>query len=221
MPSDNHNFIFTSLQSKGPLTARKVHIRRLYDILQLCIQRQDYSRARQAWAILARCKEIQWMSLWITGLLLADPEKEKVDYLRSLMLRHPDDRGVILTELIHCLIISERYREALDELELYLPSFPYQDNPILHIYAALLLLYLSQDVVAEDIPHRSTLLREAQIHLERANELDKNNAMAQTFLQKVEALGRNLISQTNEANSDQEPMEVDEGLVPKPKRPRI
>jgi hypothetical protein len=28
-------------------------------------------------------------------------------------------REAILTELIHCLIVSSRYREALDELELY------------------------------------------------------------------------------------------------------
>lgn len=57
--------------------------------------------------------------------------------------------------------MSGRYREAQDELELcvyvfwfvndvsddegsYLPSFPYSDNPVLHIYAGLISLYTAQ-----------------------------------------------------------------------------
>ncbi|KAF8351600.1 hypothetical protein F5887DRAFT_875492 [Amanita rubescens] len=191
MSSDHLDFFFSSLQSKQPRTARKVHIRRLYDILQLCIQRQDFTRARRAWAILARCKEIQWKSLWMTSLLLVgdglhdvDSSKDKVNYLRSLMLQHLDDREAILTELIHCLIVSGRYREALDELELYLPSFLYQDNPILHVYAGLLCLYLSQEAT-EDVSRSSQLLREARSHLEHAKELDPDSATAELFIQKV------------------------------------
>lgn len=58
------------------------------------------------------------------------------------------------------LILCGKHREALDELELcvlgeamynilsifsrYLPSFPYQDNPVLHTYAGLLCIFLSQ-----------------------------------------------------------------------------
>lgn len=77
-------------------------------------------------------------------------------------------REAILTELIHCLIRCNRYREALDELELYvhsihwnvksdevysyLPSFPFQDNPILHVYSGLLSLYLSQEKSEGSIP---------------------------------------------------------------------
>lgn len=98
MSSDHLDFLFASLHSKRPRTARKVHIRRLYDVLQLSIQRQDFTRARRAWAILARCKEIQWKSLWMTSLLLVgdglhdvDSSKDKINYLRSLMLRHLDD----------------------------------------------------------------------------------------------------------------------------------
>ena len=109
MSSDDHNFFFASLQSKHPLTARKVHIRRLYDILQLCIQRQDISRARRTWAILARCKEIQWKSLWITSLLLVgdslhlvDSNTEKINYLRSLMLQHLDDVRTFVYIIFHC-----------------------------------------------------------------------------------------------------------------------
>ena len=56
------------------------------------------------------------------------------------------------------------YRRAMEELDLYvtglsctrmpsvltklssryLPSYPYQDNPVLHIYAGLIALYLAQ-----------------------------------------------------------------------------
>lgn len=89
----DHNFIFASLDSKAPNTARKVHLRRLYDIFQVCVQRQDYARARRAWAVLARCKEFDWMPMWTTGLLLlrgSSPSEiplEKVEFLRTMMLQ--------------------------------------------------------------------------------------------------------------------------------------
>ncbi|KAF8631621.1 hypothetical protein AX15_002363 [Amanita polypyramis BW_CC] len=224
MSSDDHTFLFASLQSKRPFTARKVHIRRLYDLLQLCIHRQDFVRARRAWAILARCKEVQWRTLWTTSLLLVgtglhgvDSGEEKVHYLRALMLQHLDDREAILTEVIHCLIRSGRYKEALDELELYLPSFPYQDNPILHAYAGLLSLYLSQEA-SKDPSRCSAFRREAQSHFGHAIELDADNFVAQAFIQKT--LANNY--ESLHADSDQEEfMEVDDELTPKPKRTRV
>ena len=95
--SFNHTFLFASLDSKQPLTTRKVHIRRLYDILQLSIQRHDVQRAKRAWSILARCKEINWLTMWRTGLhilgedTIRDDVPVTVDYLRSMMLQYPDD----------------------------------------------------------------------------------------------------------------------------------
>lgn len=82
--------------------------------------------------------------------------RHKLPY--SISLQRVD----LLKELIFRLIEAGLHREALDELELcvfcvigtvapltlhprYLPSFPYQDNPILHIYAGLLCFYLSQE----------------------------------------------------------------------------
>jgi RNA polymerase I-specific transcription initiation factor RRN11 len=72
-------------------------------------------------------------------------------------------REDVFRELVLRLILSGRQREALEELELwaflrsifnindsnlalnsYLPSFPYQDNPVLHIYAGLAAFYLAQ-----------------------------------------------------------------------------
>lgn len=93
-------FLFASLDSKAPLTARKVHIRRLYDVLQLCIHRNDLTRARRAWAILVRCKEINWMSMWAIAVhLVGESQNEeadafrKIDLLKDMMLHHPEEVG--------------------------------------------------------------------------------------------------------------------------------
>ena len=95
--SAEHTFLFASLGSKQPLTSRKVHIRRLYDILQLSIHQHHFERALRAWAILVRCKEVDWKCLWNIGLILLrgealnnEPERE-VEYLRIMMLQYPDD----------------------------------------------------------------------------------------------------------------------------------
>lgn len=79
-------------------TARKIHIRRLYDVLNICIQRKDFERATRAWCILARCKEVDWRTMWsISVHILAEDldEREKafkkIDFLRVMMLQHSED----------------------------------------------------------------------------------------------------------------------------------
>ncbi|KDR83921.1 hypothetical protein GALMADRAFT_86622 [Galerina marginata CBS 339.88] len=212
MSSDDHVFLFTSVDTKRPLTARKVHLRRLYDILQLSIHRHDFQRAKRVWGILARCKEIDWKASWTTGLhILGEDDTDdrntqtSVEYLRSMMLQYPEDRESILKELVFRLLLQEKCRDALDELELYLPSFPYQDNPVLHIYAALASLYLAQStsglasflkdyclptilfLASSDILD-GILLRDAQTHLEHAKMLDPDNMVAQAFLDEITSL---------------------------------
>lgn len=98
MSPDEHRFLFASLADKKPTTARQVHIRRLYDLLQLCLQRNDISRAKRAWAILARCKEVNWKIMWTTGVhLLGDDSYDletntpRVEFLRSMMLQYPEE----------------------------------------------------------------------------------------------------------------------------------
>ncbi|EGO27767.1 hypothetical protein SERLADRAFT_435521 [Serpula lacrymans var. lacrymans S7.9] len=196
MTLDHQLFLFTSLGDKKPSTTRKVHIRRLYDILQLSLQRKDLPRAKRAWAILSRCKEVEWKSMWSTSLYLLSDHVDKIessppkiDFLRTMMLQYPDERESILKELVLHLILSNRYREALDELELYLPSFPYHDNPVLHVYAGLLSLQLAQssgEAQADD-SHAlySGTLDHAQTYLERARLLDPNNVVANAFLEKA------------------------------------
>ena len=101
MSAADHSFLFSSLSSKQPTTARKAHIRRLFDILQLCVQRHDWVRAKRAWAILVRCREVDWKAMWTTSILLLqadDPDAggaqsnaERVRFLGVMMRQHPDE----------------------------------------------------------------------------------------------------------------------------------
>ncbi|TFY69412.1 hypothetical protein EVJ58_g427 [Rhodofomes roseus] len=100
MSRAEHTFLFTSSNAKRPTTARKVHIRRLIDILQLSLQRQDYDRARRAWTILIRCKEINWKDMWKTAIaLLADAgdddleeNDQRIAFLSVVIRQHPDEQ---------------------------------------------------------------------------------------------------------------------------------
>lgn len=74
-------------------TARQVHIRRLFDLLELSIQRHDSHSARRAWSILCRCKDVQWKHLWRLGLLMLSEDRGQstpVEYLRAMMFQHPE-----------------------------------------------------------------------------------------------------------------------------------
>lgn len=88
----------------------------------------------------------------------------------------------------------------------YLPSFPYQDNPIFHVYAGLLCLHLSQSpdaqgtlnhpsngkmylqAIGQAAPLNPALVRDAQSHFEHAIHLDSDNPVANAFLEKVGSL---------------------------------
>ncbi|KAF9534747.1 hypothetical protein CPB83DRAFT_888718 [Crepidotus variabilis] len=190
MSLPEYTFLFSLLDSRQPRTNRKLHIRRLYDVLQLCIQRRDFERATRAWSILARCKEMEWKSLWPIGLVILghntsaeSSSGSDVEYLRAMMLQHPDEREYILSELVLRLLHSQKPRQALDELELYLPSFPYQDNAALHIYAGLSALDLS--ISGSEKVANPGLLREAQTHFDHAKALEPDNLVVLADLEKV------------------------------------
>jgi RNA polymerase I-specific transcription initiation factor RRN11 len=97
MSTSDHDFLFASLGDKPPQTARKIHLRRLYDILQLSIQRHDLDRARRAWAILVRCRELDWKTTWKTSLYLLDQQDVDdesmgaVDFLKSMTRQHSEN----------------------------------------------------------------------------------------------------------------------------------
>lgn len=99
MRASDQIYLFDSLDSKIPRSSRKVHIRRVVDILQLSIHQRDWPRAKRAWSILERCPEFDWKNMWRTGLLLiqctdsaAEPSSGKgLEYLRLMMLRSPEN----------------------------------------------------------------------------------------------------------------------------------
>ena len=88
-------FLFASLASKNPNTTRKIHLRKLYDILQLALNRRDFSVARRVWEILSCCPEINAVSLWPIGLQIVKTDsgttQTPADFLRSMMLQCADD----------------------------------------------------------------------------------------------------------------------------------
>lgn len=156
--------------------------------------------------------------MWTLGVHLVDvqqdqdPNPTRIAFLRALMLQHPDQREEILRELVLRLIQSQRYREALDELELYLPSFPYQDNPVLHVYAGLICLYLAQPDHHDESStgFNPQLTRDAQVHFERAKSLDPDNTVSQEFLEQMAALRPSSgPSLAPECDSEEEDVEFD------------
>ena len=68
----------------------------------------------------------------------------------------------------------------------YLPSFPYQDNPVLHIYAGSICLYLSQDPDSrKDHKSPESLLEEAKAHFSRVITIDPGNCVGHIFLDQA------------------------------------
>lgn len=114
MSSDSYKFLFAYPNAKQTLSARKVHIRRLYDILELSIHRNDLARAKKAWAILVRCKEVNWKTMWRTGALLVgkseDPTmsaRDRLEYLTTMMLQFAEavrSRSTGCSRRIHILL---------------------------------------------------------------------------------------------------------------------
>ncbi|KAF9779453.1 hypothetical protein BJ322DRAFT_1087533 [Thelephora terrestris] len=194
-PDRNHQFLFSLLDIRGIDSARKLTIRRVYDVCMHSLCLGDVNRARKAFGILLRCKEFDWKASWALAVYMLnahDPDRDdtfflsQVEQLRLLMLQDPTRREELLNEILQVLVQNGRYTEALDEIELYLPSFPYQDNPVLHIYAGLICLYMSQDPDSRrDEKSPDSLLEEAKIHLNRVITIDPGNCVAHMFLDQV------------------------------------
>ncbi|KIP10670.1 hypothetical protein PHLGIDRAFT_22116 [Phlebiopsis gigantea 11061_1 CR5-6] len=227
MSFDKYSFLFTYPDAKQTLSARRVHIRRLYDILELSIHRNELPRARNAWSILVRCKEINWKIMWKTGASLvatddddkAASTRNKVEYLTTMMLQFPEARESIIQEMILHLITTHRYRRALDELELYLPSPPFQENSVLHTYAGLICLYVAQPQVAPGVSPEGRSLRDAQHYFDRARYLDQDNMVATAWSDAIPNF--NSSGEDRETPvSDDENMDVETNTVQRVKRAR-
>ncbi|CDO76548.1 hypothetical protein BN946_scf184982.g7 [Trametes cinnabarina] len=105
----------------------------------------------------------------------------------------------------------------MEELDLYLPSYPYQDNPVLHVYAGLIALYLAQpggdnsEEMIHDHRWDTNLVRDAHAHFERARTIDPSNIVAEIFLAQLPGLAQGARVQ-NTPDSDDEKMEVDDAM---------
>ena len=97
-PDRNHQFLFSLLSVRSADSARKVTIRRVYDVCMHSLCLGDVERARKAFGILLRCKEFDWKASWSLAIYMLnahDPERDdtyflsQVEHLRSLMLQDP------------------------------------------------------------------------------------------------------------------------------------
>ncbi|KAH9938364.1 uncharacterized protein B0H18DRAFT_1205617 [Fomitopsis serialis] len=137
--------------------------------------------------------------MWQTAIVLltdlSDDDQEEDDrriaFLSVVIRQHPEDRQLILKEFVLRLIQAGAYRRALDELDLYLPLFPFHDNPVMHTYAGLLALYLSQptqgtrDDAQQGKQWNAGLISAARAHFERAKWIDPDNVVATGFLEQL------------------------------------
>lgn len=163
--------------------------------------------------------------MWRTGALLVsqheDPAataRERLEYLTTMMLQFPEAREAVIQEMILQLIASRQYRRALDELELYLPSPPFQENSVLHAYAGLICLYLAQPNGAADVSNEGRSLRDAQQYLDRARYLDPNNMVAAAWADAIPQLSTSDGRAT--PVSDDEDMTLDSSTEQRVKRAR-
>ncbi|OCF78565.1 hypothetical protein I204_00505 [Kwoniella mangroviensis CBS 8886] len=138
---------------------RKRWIQNLIDLLHFSLLKGDIERAKRAWSILVRCREVNWKSRWYWGLLILssssstsnggfDPQsqgREVERWLNGLRVSaREEDKPSLLHALVLHLIKSGQYRHAYDQLETYLSSYPFLLSGPLHTYAGLLSFYLAQ-----------------------------------------------------------------------------
>jgi hypothetical protein len=128
-------FLFASPDGRGSSSARRVHLRRLYDILHLSIQRGDLLLAQKSFAILSRCEDVEWAAIWKFGLiilaaadqppgdvnmLLGTPNQKHFEFLRVMMLRHPEE---VRTHLLYLPLPLPSYY-CIPHPDPGSPSFP-------------------------------------------------------------------------------------------------
>ncbi|KGB75309.1 hypothetical protein CNBG_1147 [Cryptococcus deuterogattii R265] len=162
--SDDSNESYYDEQGELPL--RHAYIHSLANLLHACLLRGDIDRAKRAWAILIRCREVDWRARWQWGLLFLssgssdavqntqasmyasqaeDDYRQAERWINTLRVgARMEDKPSLLHALTLILIKHARYRQALEELETYLPSYPYLLSASLHTYAGLLAFYLAQ-----------------------------------------------------------------------------
>jgi hypothetical protein len=71
-------------------SVRKIYIQHLTSILHSSLLKSDWPRAERAWAILVRCREVDWYERWRWGLAILNAHArrgdEVEDWLKTLRL---------------------------------------------------------------------------------------------------------------------------------------
>ncbi|WVF67923.1 hypothetical protein IAT40_002685 [Kwoniella sp. CBS 6097] len=153
-------------------SVRRRWIQNLVDALHFCLLKGDLERAKKAWAILIRCREVDWKARWHWGLLILSSSGSSSDSTRNgfqytqmsqytqdyegkdverwlnglRVSAREEDKPSLLHGLVLHFIKHGQYRRALDQLETYLSSYPFLRSGPLHTYAGLLSFYLAQPI---------------------------------------------------------------------------
>lgn len=183
--------------------ARQLHIRRLFDLLHLLDLRRDRTRAQRIWAVLVRCREVDFRSLWDLGLRMLDlphlnsedddrsVDEKRLAYLKACQNLSEEESSRVLIEYICSLIAVGQTKDALDEVELYLPIHPHSQHAGLHEYAGMIALSLAQpssdhEVIPSEQPDIIDYFRsiaaapyfgKAKVYFERAQLLGSSSTM--------------------------------------------
>ena len=140
-------FLFASPDGRRTSSARRVHLRRLYDILHLSIQRGDLLLAQKSFALLSRCEDVEWAAIWKFGLIIlaaADQPPpghvnnmlgtpKHIEFLRVMMLRHPEEVRNSLTFFFSFPVRGRRgsFPRSLSSVVLLVPSLT--NSPSFHL----------------------------------------------------------------------------------------
>ncbi|WVO17539.1 hypothetical protein L204_105234 [Cryptococcus depauperatus] len=193
---------------------RHAYIQSLADCLHACLLRGDLQRARRAWAILIRCPEVDWRSRWQWGLLFlssnaeihassicnnnglqaGDQVRQVERWLNTLRISaKPEEKPALLHALILYLIKQGQYRQALDELDTYLISYPYALSATLHTYAGLLSFYLAQP--SSSIPRPTSLIASHSCIPSEEDHASSLSSAQSVSLEPMDQADQNLIRQ--------------------------
>ncbi|CCJ30238.1 unnamed protein product [Pneumocystis jirovecii] len=147
-----------SYSPKKLLSTRKRQIEATYTILHLSLLRGDFLRARYAFSILIRCREVYLYDIWDLGLeILRHFEFDQQEtYLKHLIVFYQastyssslKDDTFSTQEFLRALVLlyieKREFQKLLDMLEDYLLSAPYSENAVFYQYAGMAALELSR-----------------------------------------------------------------------------
>lgn len=129
-------------------------------------------------------RQIADVERWLRSLRISAKEPEvshgsRVPPGAALMSQKP----ALLHALVIHLIKQDRHREALDELDTYLLSYPYILSAPLHVYAGMLAFYLAQREGGQEPDAR--FLAQARGWFEKALSIDEGDQVAEEYLAMV------------------------------------